>query len=380
MAVLDETSSVGFQAIVELHGTLDIEALRLAWARLAARHPILTCVRSGERWRPVALPEFGEGTMAAPGHDQPPVVLRLMQIGDGWRLTMMCDHVAFDGTASRILLGDLREEYVGVLDGRPERPPDLGPRTLAAVAEQPDWRATAAMVTRGAAMWWRTPGSTHADPGRVSDVPAEDHATIELGPLLAELAPVRRKHRWSVDAVLVGVLEKAWSEVFGPPRAESSWLVARDLRPALGVTRGIGNLSAAAGVSLTSPGAVLADVIDQAETALASQSADLVTAVSSLGLLGSATDISLAQMLRRSSGLRAYRTVSNVGQIGESLAGWGGAGLRRVWFVGPLAHPPYTSFIAAGNGASTLVSMRVSPGWLTRDHALAIERAAAGFV
>jgi hypothetical protein len=142
----------------------------------------------------------------------------------------------------------------------------------------------------------------------------------------------------------------------------------------------MGNLSAAAGVSLTSPGAGLADVIDQAETALASQSADLITAGSSLGLLGSATDMSLAQMLRWSRKLRAHRTVSNVGQIGESLAGWGGAGLRRVWFVGPLAHPPYTSFIAAGNGASTLVSMRVSPGWLTRDHALAIGRAAARLV
>jgi hypothetical protein len=293
---------------------------------------------------------------------------------------MMCNHVAFDGMASRILLGDLREEYVRALDGRPERPPDLDPRTLAAIAEQPDWRATAAMAARGAAMWWRTPVSTHADPGPVPDVPAEDHATIEVGPLLAELAPVRRKHRWSVDAVLVGVLEKAWSEVFGPPQAESAWLVARDLRPGLGVRRGIGNLSAAAGVSLTSPGAGLADVIDQAETALASQSADLITAGSSLGLLGSATDMSLAQMLRWSRKLRAHRTVSNVGQIGESLAGWGGAGLRRVWFVGPLAHPPYTSFIAAGNGASTLVSMRVSPGWLTRDHALAIERAAAGLV
>jgi NRPS condensation-like uncharacterized protein len=380
MAVMDEISSVGFEAIVELHGLVDIEAMELAWARLAARHPILTCVRREGWWRPGTLPEFGEDVAAAPGDDGPPIALRLRQVDGGWRLTLMCHHVAFDGMASLILLGDLRDEYTGVLEGRPEHPPDLGPRTLETLAEPPDWRSTAAMVARGAAMWWRTPVSTHVDPGPVPEVPAEDHATIEVGPLLAELAPLRRRHRWSVDAVLVGVLEKAWSEVFGPPAAESSWVVARDLRPPLGATRGIGNLSAAAGVSLISPRARLAEVIDQAEGALASQSADLVTAGSSLGLLGPATDMSVAQMLRRSRRLRAYRTVSNVGQIGESLAEWGGAGLARVWFVGPLAHPPYTSFIATGHGDSTLVSMRVSPGWLTGAHAAAMEQAANGLL
>ena len=290
-------------------------------------------------------------------------------------MTLLCNHVAFDGTASRILLDDLREEYVGVLDGRPERQPDLSPRTLEETAREPDWRTAVATVARGTATWWRAPVSTHADPGPPSDAPAEEHVTVELGPLLAELAPLRRKYWWSVDAVLVGVLEKAWSEVFGPPVAESTWLVARDLRPGLGISRGIGNLSTAAGVSLTDPRDDLIAVIDQAEAALAAQSNDLLTAGSSVGRWGPASDFSFAQMLRRSSRLRAYRTVSNVGQLGDSLAGWGDARLRRVWFVGPLAHPPYTSFIAAGNGDSTLVSMRVSPDWLTADHAVAIEQA-----
>jgi hypothetical protein len=81
-------------------------------------------------------------------------------------------------------------------------------------------------------------------------------------------------------------------------------------------------------------------------------------------------------MLRRSERLRCYRSVSNVGQLGESLDDWGPASLAKVWFVGPLAHPPYTSFIATGHGSSTLVSVRTSPHWLTNEQAVALEQAA----
>lgn len=379
MAVLDNISSVGFEAIVEIRGMLDIEALGLAWARLASRHPILTCVRREDRWLPRSPPPFGE-EVGSPRHDQPPIALRVARIDDGWRLTMMCNHVAFDGTASKILLGDLRNEYVGVLDGRIEDSLDLAPRTLEALAPEPDWRTAAVAALRGTAAWWQTPVSTHVDPGSLPVGPAEDHAVIELGSILAELAPLRRKYRWSVDAVLVGVLEKSWAEVFGGPEAESSWLVAHDLRPALGVSRGIGNLSAAAGVSIANPTADLVDVIDEVEATIASQSDDLFTAGSAIGTWGSAVVIGLGQMLRLSRRLRAHRTVSNVGQLGDSLDDWGDAHLDRLWFVGPLADPPFTSFIATGHGSSTLISMRVSPGWLTADHAVAIEQAATELI
>lgn len=375
MALLDETSSVGFQATVELQGVVDLDALRLAWARLATLHPILTCVRLGDRWLPTAQPPF-DGATSSLDHDQPPVAMRVNPITDGWRLTLLCNHVAFDGTASRILLGDLRETYIGVLDGRPEPGPDMSARTLEERAPDAGWRAAAAAFVRTSTAWWGTPVSTHFDPGPLSAAPAEDHAVLELGPLLTELTPLRRKHRWSVDAVLVGVLETAWSDVFGRPRAESSWLVARDLRPALGLSRGIGNLSAAAGVSLTDPGGGLIRVIDEAEANLVSQVEDLATAGASVRRWGSFAEMSFAQVLRRSKRLRAYRTVSNVGQLGDSLHDWREARLARVWFVGPLAHPPYTSFIAAGNGDSTLVSVRVSPAWLTAGHAHALEQAA----
>ncbi len=230
---------------------------------------------------------------------------------------MLCNHVAFDGVASLILLGDLRDEYESVLDGRPTRPPDWSPRTLEAHDLDVDWRTAATVALRSVSSWWRAPVSTHVDPGPLSDQPAEDHAVMELGPVLETLTPARRKFHWSVDAVLVGVLEKAWADVFGPARAESSWLVARDLRPALGWARGIGNLSTAAGVSIADPTSDLMTVIDRAEAALATQSPSQAAAALPLGRWRQAADVTFASMLRRSARLRANRSVSNVGQLGR---------------------------------------------------------------
>jgi hypothetical protein len=379
MALLDETSSVGFRAIVELRGDIDLTALRQAWNRLAAVHPILTCVRHGGTWQPTALPGFGEG-IGQPGHDQPPVTLKVKVKAGGVRLTMHCNHVAFDGVASLILLGDLRDEYHAALGLGRSRDPDWSPRTLESLPLRTDWRTAAAAVARGASAFWKSPVSTHVDPGLESDEPAEDHALLEIGPVLEALTPTRRKHHWSVDAVLVGIMEKAWSEVFGPPTAESTWLVARDLRPWLGVTRGMGNLSFAAGVSIPDPEAGLRTVIDHAEATLVAESRDLAMAGTAPRGWRPVERISFAQMLKRSKRLRAYRSVSNVGQIGDSLDRWGSASLKKVWFVGPLAHPPYNSFIAAGHGPSTLLSVRTSPEWLTVDDARALEKALMNLV
>jgi hypothetical protein len=379
MARVDETSSVGFSAIVELRGDIDQTALAEAWGRLAALHPILTCVREGTKWRPVGPPPMG-GDEMAPNHDQPPVALRVTPAPDGLRLTMLCNHVAFDGVASLILVGDLRDEYESVLEGRPVRPPDWAPRTLEAHTADVDWRTATTAALRSASSWWRAPVSTHVDPGPMSDLPAEDHAILEMGPVLETLTPARRRYHWSVDAVLVGVLEKAWAEVFGPPRAESTWLVARDMRPALGWARGIGNLSMAAGVSIADPTSDLMTMIDRAQAALATQSPDLAATALPLSRWRQTANATFASMLRRSARLRAHRSVSNVGQLGDSLDRWGAATLHRVWFVGPLAHPPYNSFIATGHGPSTLVSVRTSPTWMTDDHARALEEAAQTLV
>jgi hypothetical protein len=193
--------------------------------------------------------------------------------------------------------------------------------------------------------------------------------------VLQVLAPARRRYHWSTDAVLLGVLEKAWASVLGTPETDSSWLVAQDLRPALGIARGVGNLSVIAGVSIADPRSDLMTVIDGIDAEIKTQSGDLITASAAIKPWGFAAG-SFPRMLRRSEKLRCYRSISNVGQLGESLDGWESASMDRVWFVGPLAHPPYTSFIAAGHGSSTLVSVRTSPHWLTHEQAMALERAA----
>lgn len=376
MATLDEKSAVGFEAIAELHGVVDERALAEAWSRLATRHPILTCVRAGDGWKPSRPPSMGP-EVDHPRQGEPPVALRITSTPGGVRLTMLCNHVAFDGTASVILLGDLKNEYNAVLDGKPAPRPDWSPRTLEDLVDQsPDWRAVTAATIRGASAWWQAPTSTHVAPGGAVGDPATDHSVLELGPVLRALAPARRRYRWSTDAVLVGVLEKAWTSVFGPPQADSTWLVAQDLRPTLSTTRGVGNLSAIAGVSIADPRSDLMSVFDRVHGEIRTRSRDLITAVSAVRPWRMAARPSFEAMLRRGHRLRWHRSVSNVGQLGDELEHWGSASLRRVWFVGPLAHPPYTSFIAAGHGPSTLVSVRTSDHSLTQDHALALERAA----
>jgi len=380
IATLDERSAVGFEAIVELLGDVDPDLLERAWNGLVARHPILTCVRSGDVWQPSASPPIGPDE-DQPRQNEPPVALRITEIEGGVRLTLLCNHVAFDGIASVILMGDLRDAYNGALSGSGSRPADWSPRTLEALIDRDaDWRAATAATVRSVSSWWQAPPSTHADPGGTPHSPTTSHALMELGPVLRALAPIRRKRHWSTDAVLVGVLEKAWATVFGPPTADSAWMVAQDLRPALGATRGIGNLSVTAGASLTDPRADLLSVIDQTDASISAQTRDLITAAAWIPRWKSMADVSFPRMLRRSQGRRYHRSVSNVGQLGESLQHWGSASLHRVWFVGPLSDPPYTSFIAAGHGSSTLVSVRTSPSWLTGEDATALEEAALGLV
>ncbi len=321
MARVDETSSVGFSAIVELRGAIDQTALAEAWRRLAALHPILTCVREGAKWRPVGPPPMGHDEMA-PRHDQPPIALRVTPTPDGLRLTMLCNHVAFDGVASRILVADLRDEYESVLEGRPVRPPDWAPWTLEAHTADVDWRRVTISAFRSVSSWWRAPVSTHSDPGPMSDRPAESHALLEVGSVLEAFTPAgaNTTGRWMPCSSV------SWRRPrprCGPPRAESTWLVARDMRPAVGWARGIGNLSMAAGVSIPDPTSDLTTMIDHAQAALATQSPDLATIALPLGRWRQAADATFASMLRRSARLRAYRSVSNVGQLGESLDRWG---------------------------------------------------------
>jgi hypothetical protein len=120
----------------------------------------------------------------------------------------------------------------------------------------------------------------------------------------------------------------------------------------------------------------LLSIIDRVHADLTARAGDLATASTGMTRWKLGGDPPYLRMFRKSQNLRCYRSVSNVGQLGDSLDRWGTSSLARVWFVGPLANPPYTSFIAAGRGSSTLVSVRTSSDWLTSEHVVAMERAA----
>jgi hypothetical protein len=211
---------------------------------------------------------------------------------------------------------------------------------------------------------------------------ATDYVTFEVGTVLASYEEQRRRHSWSVDAVLVGVLEAAWSETFGFGEGPSVWLVAQDLRPGLGAHRGIGNLSGAEAVALREPRASPVELlIEQAAAEMA------ITKSNSPGLgpelmarswawmpppvLNRGAEWMLGEGLRN----RYTRTLSNLGRLPSSLNDWGQARMATIRFLGPMTRGPYTSFIAFAHGSSSWLTIRISEGWLTRGHAVQLERA-----
>ncbi len=356
MDLLEESTSVQFEAVIELAGHIEPDRMRRAWSRLRDLHPLLRATRTSDGWEPSAT--------------SGPVEFAMAKSDAGHTLRLTCDHVAFDGLGSLMLLGDLRSLYTS--DSEPA--PDWSARNFEDAQPTTGSRLDMAAATRAAFRWQRAPVSTHRDPAReIPHQPSESHYVMELGGLLAEMTEVRRRLGWSTDALLVGVLEQAWTEVFGPPAERSVWMVAQDFRPDLGLTRGLGNLSlidtvAAAG----SVSATAASVTAQ----LSRQRSDLLRGALLGARFGSVGRQVLEAAMARGRRLRYFRSLSNVGQLGDTLDEWGTARAARVYFVGPMAHPPYSSFIAAGRGDSVLVTVRTSSSWLSDDHARDLEAAA----
>jgi hypothetical protein len=49
--------------------------------------------------------------------------------------------------------------------------------------------------------------------------------------------------------------------------------------------------------------------------------------------------------------------------------------MATIKFVGPMAKAPYTSFIAFAHGSSSWLTVRVSEGWFSAEHAGRLEGA-----
>jgi hypothetical protein len=413
MAILDRTSPVAFHVIWDLLGRVDLEALDRAWQDLATVHPILGCstdIDVDSRWRPgrelppirlvdeqserASFPSEGGSVdqltadeLAPPMSLNRGAVVRLsaMKTIDGFRFVLAAHHAAFDGVASVLLLEDLRRLYVGRISQAHEPPPpDMSPRTVEGLIRSESFPLLKrqGVVARGLDRWRRLPPSAHVDPSAGPPGAATDYVTFEVGTVLAAYEEQRRRRNWSVDAVLIGVLEAAWTETFGSGKGPSVWLVAADLRPGFGVHRGVGNLSGAEPVAIRNPHVRPVELlIEQAAAEMAiskSNSPGLGPELMARSwgwmppqVLNRGTEWMIRNGLRN----RHTRTLSNLGRLPSSLNDWGHASMATIRFVGPMSKGPYTSFIAFAHGSSSWLTVRVSEGWLTKAHAVQLEHA-----
>lgn len=413
MAVLDRTAPVAFHVIWDLLGPVDLEALEGAWQDLATVHPILGCstdIEVDSRWSPggelppIRLVEEQSETASRPSEARSVDRLTADEVGrpmnlnrgavvrlsairtiDGFRFVLAAHHAAFDGVASVLLLEDLRRLYVGrVSKANDSTQPDLSPRTVEGLIRIENFPLLKrqGVVARGLDRWRRLPPSTHVDPSAGPPRAATDYVTFEVGNVLAAYEEQRRRNNWSVDAVLIGVLEAAWTETFGTGEGPSVWLVAADLRPGLGVHRGLGNLSGAEPVAIRNPRVRPIELlIEQAAAEMAiskSNSPGLgpeLMARSWGWMPPQLLNRGAEWMIRKGLQNRHTRTLSNLGRLPSSLNDWGKARMATIRFVGPMSKSPYTSFIAFAHGTSSWLTVRISEGWLTKAHAVQLDRA-----
>jgi hypothetical protein len=402
LAILDRTSPVAFHAMWDVIGPVDLEAVVWAWQALSRVHPILTCTIDIDRdttWRPgTATPPFNlvdddmgiepaiarELTTPLDLVAGPIVRLTAITRADGIRFVLAAHHAAFDGAASIFMIDDLRRIYLDRLAGRnPSVAPDLSPRTVSSALRKGrlPMLAGQGFITKSLDGWRRLPPSTHTDPSLASTQPASGYASIDLGPALTALDERRRRNSWSIDAVLVGLLESAWNEIFGREEEGAGvWLVSSNLRPGLGLTRGAGNLSGVEAIAIRKRGTRSVDhLIQQAAGEIAATRSGFPGLGPELmarswawmppAVLNQGVDLMIKAGLRQ----RYTRVLSNLGQIPDPLSDWGEARLVNLRYLGPMTRGPYCMFVAQSQAGVPSLTMRTGPDWFTNAHAIQLE-------
>ena len=401
MAILGRTSPVAFHAIWDLLGSVDLESLAWAWQALARIHPILVCTADVETatWRPgpeaptinwidsgrdVDRTTASRVAMPVDVTNGPIIRLDVITHSDGLRLVLAAHHAAFDGAASVVLIDDLRTLYLGRSSGGvPSIEPDRSPRTVKAALSQQgiSRRSGHAFISQSLDRWRRLRASTHINPSAAPAQEATGYASIDLGPALDAIDEKRRRNSWPMDAVLVGLLEAAWNDVFGRnENGEGVWLVSSNLRSGLGMTRGIGNLSGIEAIAVSGPRPLDA-LIEQA-------AAEIAAAKSGFPGLGPelmartwgwlpppVLNQGVDMMIRAGQRQRYTRIISNMGRLPDSLADWGRARMEGLRYLGPMTRAPYSMIVALSFGTATSMTVRTAPDWLTSDHAKELESA-----
>jgi hypothetical protein len=403
LAILDETSPVTFHAVWDLVGPVDFEALAWAWQALARLHPILSCrtnVALDSMWQPgsdlapiqveTGITDFDLATSREPlAHlnpiDGPVVRLTATTRADGYRMVMAAHHAALDGAASVELIDDLRRLYLARCAGHPEPSTTDSPRTIQAALQQR--RLSVAVVqgllTQSLDRWRKLPPSNHVDPSSGAVPEANGHVTIDLGPALESLDEKRRRNSWPMDAVLVGLLERSWNEVFGSNgEGAGVWLVSADLRASLGLMGGIGNLGGVEAVAVSQAGAKTLDrLIEEAAAEIAVTRSGFpglgpeLMARSWAWMPPPVMNQGVEAMIRAGRRRRYTRILSNLGRIRDSLSDWGPVRLVGLRYLGPMTRGPYCLFVVMTFAGSSSLTVRTAPGWLTDEHARQLESA-----
>jgi hypothetical protein len=403
MAVLDEDAPFTLHVGVEVDGPLDHERLRGALERLARRHPILTATvdRSADdpRWEPgTVVPElfevFDETGDRVLSSRSSALTLRPLDAatgptcalghvhhanGERSRLVFGVHHAVADARAAIMMLDDLREFYAALERGDdPVVDVDWSPRTLGALLDA----GRAALDARVRRVWdvgrrWAmVPRSTHRDASDQVGAavgPAEAERTIRLDDaLVGTVAAAARAHGWRLNPVMLTLLARAWSRVFGREPVEpsvSGWLVTVDCRRQFGVERGAGNLSGLEPVSLVDVETHdLMSAIEQTHRAfvdLGRDGAGLAAEVVAPGVRipSSMLDQSIRDTFAlRTSVLRTSRLYSAAG-FPPSLARWGDAVVTELgWMPQDRMAPPYVTVVPVRFGGTTTVALFGAPG------------------
>ncbi|HKY48694.1 MAG TPA: hypothetical protein VJQ79_12010 [Acidimicrobiia bacterium] len=405
LAILDRTTPVAFHAIWDVLGPVDLEAVAWAWEALSRIHPIMTCTIDLDRdatWRQgpatpslkiveggVEIDQALARELAIPVGlvDGPIVRLAAITHTDGVRFVLGAHHAAFDGAASVFMIDDLRELYLNRVAGTEAAvEPDLSPRTVGSALRQNRLPRLVSQgyIAKSLDAWRRLPPSTHTDPSPAAPMEAATgHVSIDLGPAFTAVEERRRKNSWPIDAVLVGLFESAWNEVFGPGEDGAGvWLVSSNLRPGLGLKRGAGNLSGVEAIAMRNRAA---QSVDQRIQQAAGEIAATKSGFPGLGpelmarswawmppaVLNQGAELMVRAGLRQ----RYTRVISNVGRIPDSLSDWGEARLVGLKYLGPMARGPYCMFVVQSQGGMPSLTIRTARDWFTDTHASQFEKA-----
>jgi len=402
MAILDRTTPVTFHAIWDVVGPVDLEAVAWAWQALSRLHPILTCAIDPDRdgtWRPgkSAPPlklvggevdlehEVGREAVTPVDLVHGPIVrLTAITRTGGIRFVLAAHHAAFDGAASIFMIDDLRKIYLDRVAGlEPPVQPELLPRTIRSSLRKSQLPWLPGLIAKSLDGWRQLPASTHNDPSTAPSQPATGYVSIDLGPALGAINERRRRNSWPIDAVLAGLLEAAWSEVFGRGRGGAGvWLVSSNLRPGLRISRGSGNLSGVEAIALRDP---VAPSVDHLIQQAASQIAATRSGFPGLGpelmarswawmppaVLNQGVDLMIKAGLRQ----RYTRVISNLGRIPAALTDWGEARLEGLRYLGPMSRGPYCMFVVQSQAGLPSLTIRTAPDWFTAAHARQLEGA-----